>query len=274
MTWALHHVALSAPDLARARWFFGELIGLTQSDGQGSTAQFGADGRGLHLIKPVRALSASSGRIMQPANARHLAITVQNLNMVAANLDRASVSYVEEDAAGSGHEKSIITLDPSMNLVQFVQASSEADCDGDQPWEEAWGWGVHHVNLQVADVREGVAFFNEMAGMAEGPWHVPETMGDVSIDPAQLALLPLGDDNRGLHLNRPDATFSLRNGFAHNPTIGGHPAFWVKDVKAVMERFDKSGIEYTDAGVYAMPHMHQIYVLDLAANFIEVNQYV
>ncbi len=274
MTWALHHVALSAHNVARALWFFGDLIGLSGAQNGDAHARFGADGRGLHLLKPQRALSASGGQIVQPAGGRHLAITVQNLNTVATNLDRASISYVEQDAPGTAHEQSLMTLDPSLNLVEFIQAGLAADCDGDQPWEEAWGWGVHHVNLQVADVREGVAFFTEMAGMAEGPWHVPETMGDVSIDPAQLALLPLGDDNRGLHLNRPDATFSLRNGFAHNPTIGGHPAFWVKDIKAVMGRFDEAGVEYTDAGVYAMPHMHQIYVLDLTANFIEVNQYV
>ena len=274
MNWALHHVGLSAQDIARARWFFGELIGLSGTGSRDTESEvrtrFGSEGRGLHLSKPRRAVGSSGGQIVRPAGGRHLAITVKDLNAVASNLDRASISYVETP----GDTQSITTLDPSLNLIEFHQAQAEGDTDGSHPWEQDWGWGVHHVNLQVADVREGVAFFTEMAGMPEGPWHVPETMGDVSIDPAQLALLPLADDNRGLHLNRPDATFALRKGFAHNPTIGGHPAFWVADIKAVMQRFDEAGVLYTDAGVYAMPHMHQIYVLDLTANFIEVNQYV
>ena len=274
MNWALHHVALSAQDIARARWFFGELIGLTNAPAAGvedeTNASFGGGGRGLQLTKPRRAVGSSGGQIVHPATGRHLAITVEDLNVVAANLDKASISYVECPGGG----QAITTFDPSLNLIEFHQAERQEDTDPSHPWEQDWGWGVHHVNLQVADVREGIAFFSEMAGMAEGPWHVPETMGDVNIDPAQLALLPLGDDNRGLHLNRPDATFALRNGFAHNPTIGGHPAFWVSDVKAVMQRFDEAGVLFTDAGVYAMPHMHQIYVLDLTANFIEVNQYV
>lgn len=278
MEWAIHHVGLNTHDMAGATKFFGELIGL--STGQSTNApdapgaQFGAGGRGLHLLDLQRALTALEGYTFQAASGRHLALTVENLNTVASNLDRASIAYVEHKTQGVEDGQSLMTLDPSLNLVEFIQARNAEDTDGDHPWEQAWGWGVHHVNLSVHDVREGVAFFTEMAEMAEGPWHVPETMGDVSVDPAQLALLPLGDDNRGLHLNRPDATFALRNKFAHNPTIGGHPAFWVSDVKAVMKRFDEAGVLYTDAGVYAMPHMHQIYVLDLSANFIEVNQYV
>ncbi len=272
MSWAIHHVGLSAHDIARARWFFGELIGLTEAENGAAgetSARFGDGMRGVHLAKPQRAVAQLDGTVVHPAGGRKMAISLSDLNMVARNLDRASISYVE-GADGA----SLTTMDPSLNVIEFVQANGADDTDGDHPWEQDWGWGVHHVNLQVGDVREGVGFFTEMAGIAEGPWHVPETMGDVSVDPAQLALLPLGDDNRGLHLNRPDATFALRNNFAHNPTIGGHPAFWVRDVKAVMERLDGAGIAYTDAGVYAMPHMHQIYVLDLTANFIEVNQYV
>ncbi len=278
MNWAIHHVGLNAHDMARAERFFGDLIGLTADPASvtanGPSVQFGADGRGVHLIDLHRSMAAIDGDAFQAASGRHLALTVEDLNTVAGNLDRASVSYVEHKTQGAEGRQSLTTLDPSLNLVEFIQAIDPEDTDGSHPWEQAWGWGIHHVNLSVCDVREGVAFFTEMAGMAEGPWHVPETLGDVSVDPSQLALLPLGNDNRGLHLNRPDATFALRNKFAHNPTIGGHPAFWVSDVKAVMQRFSAAGVEYTDAGVYAMPHMHQIYVLDVQANFIEVNQYV
>ena len=41
-----------------------------------------------------------------------------------------------------------------------------------------------------------------------------------------------------------------------------------------MKRMDDAGILYSDAKVYAMPGMHQIYVYDPNTNMIEINQYV
>ena len=41
-----------------------------------------------------------------------------------------------------------------------------------------------------------------------------------------------------------------------------------------MRRMDEAGVPYSDAGVYAMPGMHQIYAFDPHANMIEINQYV
>lgn len=35
------------------------------------------------------------------------------------------------------------------------------------------------------------------------------------------------NDNTELHVIRPDACLAFRNRFAHNPSIGGHPAFCV-----------------------------------------------
>ena len=48
----------------------------------------------------------------------------------------------------------------------------------------------------------------------------------------------------------------------------------VPDIRAVMARMDAAGWHYDDAGVYAMPGMHQIYAYDPAMNVIEVNQQV
>ena len=39
-------------------------------------------------------------------------------------------------------------------------------------------------------------------------------------------------------------------------------------------RMDAAGRHYDDAGVYAMPSMHQIYTLDPSMNVIEINQKV
>jgi hypothetical protein len=48
----------------------------------------------------------------------------------------------------------------------------------------------------------------------------------------------------------------------------------VPDVLAVKARLEAAGVLVSDAGVYAMAGMHQIYVLDPSANMIEVNQNV
>ena len=87
-------------------------------------------------------------------------------------------------------------------------------------------------------------------------------------------ILPLSNNNRGLHVIKPDEGFGWRNNFAHNPSIGGHPAFTVKDLSALKKRLDNEDILYSDAKVYAMPGFHQIYLYDINANMLEVNQAV
>ena len=64
------------------------------------------------------------------------------------------------------------------------------------------------------------------------------------------------------------------NGLDHNPTIGGHVAITVPDIDVVKRRLDAAGIQYSDAGRYAMVGFHQIYLYDPSMNLIEVNQRV
>jgi len=45
-------------------------------------------------------------------------------------------------------------------------------------------------------------------------------------------------------------------------------------VSAVKERLQQDDVIVTDAGMYAMADMHQIYVFDPSANMIEVNQFL
>ena len=66
----------------------------------------------------------------------------------------------------------------------------------------------------------------------------------------------------------------VRHAFAHNPSIGGHPAFTIKDLLSLTARLDKEKILYSDAKVYAMPSFHQIYLYDINANMLEINQAV
>ena len=275
LTWAIHRVSLTTHDLGAARSFFGAHLGLgTPVTIDDDTIAFGSGSRGLRLRKPKAALSLA-GKELLHASARHFAIEVADLNAVATRLSKAAIAHVEAPA-GDFDVPALYTVDPALNVVAFCQATStHADADADiQPWEKTWGWGVHHVNLQAGNVREAAAFYTEIAGLPEGAWRAPAARGDFSIDPSMLALLPLGTFNRGIHIVLADAGFAKRNSFAHNPTIGGHPAFFVADVKAVKARLEAARIEVSDAGVYAMAGMHQVYVLDPSGNMIEVNQFV
>jgi catechol 2,3-dioxygenase-like lactoylglutathione lyase family enzyme len=262
MTWSILGASLAAHDLAASGHFFGTLLGLGAP--RSVDAQTLAFGEKLRLRRPGRMLARRNGKLLGPISARHVAIEIDDLHKIARNLDKAAIPHVETDAAEFGRA-AIWTLDPAQNLVAFCQR---------QRTESDAGWHVHHVNLPAADVREATAFYVEMAGMTEGRWQAPAARGDFSIDPSELAVLTRGTDNSGLHIIRPDPGFALRNRFAHNPSIGGHPAFCVRDVGAVKARLEAAGVLVSDAGVYAMAGMRQIYVLDPAANMIEVNQVV
>ena len=110
--------------------------------------------------------------------------------------------------------------------------------------------------------------------MEEGSWEAPKSLGDVNIKKNQLAVFPLNKKHGGLHINKADFTFSWRNKFIHNPTIGGHPAFSVKNIKEIIAKLKKNNIPFTDAKIYAMPEIYQVYLYDPNANVIEINQSV
>lgn len=286
--WSIHHVNLPAPQLDRSRWFFADLLGLEEDPRTrpeatsedvgrpGEVAYYGTGNRGVHVVRPSATFGRDRGLLHNATIGGHVAITVHDIGAVMARLDRASIPFSDAGVRSLDGVHQLYVYDPSYNLVEFNQVLDGDVADGVQPWEAAWGWGIHHVNLMAHDVRETAGFFAEIAGMEEGRWTRPHGAdeGAFSIDPAELTILPLGPGNRGLHIIRPDPLFGRRNGFVVNPSIGGHPAITVPDIRAVMARMDAAGWHYDDAGVYAMPGMHQIYTLDPAMNVIEVNQQV
>lgn len=267
MTWSIHHVSLQAHDLDAAAHFFGALIGLGVAEGPDARTRFiGQDGRGLRLHRPGAALARSGTALLGPIGGRYVALEVASLDAVITRLDQAGLPYAPA-LPWEFAQPAIYTLDPALNLLVLLQAGAAAP-------SAAPAWHIHHVNLQAQHVRDAVAFYTGVIGMAEGRWRAAAKRGDFSIDPAELAVLTNANDNSGLHIIRPDAGFAYRNRFAHNPSIGGHPAFCVPDVQAVKARLEAAGVLVSDAGVYAMAGMHQIYVLDPSANMIEVNQNV
>ena len=278
MTWAIHGVSLLSHDFAAAERFFGVALGLGPAHAlDDRTIAFSTPTARLRLHMPRRHLARISGELMAPVGARHVAIEVDDLHRVVTNLDRAAIAYVEADDASSD-APAVCTIDPALNVVVLRQRIGPAPLPGGRRQGDG-GWFIHHVNLEVQDVREAVGFYTEIAGMTEGRWQAPAERGDFSIDPTLLAVLPThddgnGGDNSGLHIIRADPGFALRNNFAHNPSIGGHPAICVSDVRAVKARLEAAGVLVSDAGVYAMAGMHQIYAFDPSGNMIEVNQAV
>lgn len=259
-SWEIAHVGLCVNDVSKASDYYATIVGLTPS----SVGGFSNGTQGLSLYRPDPNFAKERGLIHNPLTTKFAAIGVDDLDGVQKNLERHQIAYSDIDDAVPALGRSLFCYDPSMNLVAFTARTGVTPANAD--------WILHHVNLQAHDVRETIAFFVDIAGMTEGKWIAPPDMGDFSIDPNELAVLTLGGDNRGLHIIRPDAGFGYRNGFAHNPSIGGHPAFRVPDIHAVMSRLDDAGTVYSDAGTYAMTGYHQVYVFDPAYNLIEINQ--
>lgn len=133
-------------------------------------------------------------------------------------------------------------------------------------------WMLHHVNVPALNVRATKAFLRDIIGLKEGDWIYPDLPGELHHDEDSIAYF--GTANQGLHVVRSIVSFAKDNGFLHNPTIGGHFAISVPDLDAVKSRLDDAAVPYSDAGVYAMAGVHQIYCYDPSFNVIEVNQTV
>ena len=278
MNWTILNVSIPVHDLDKSKQFYEMLIG--SSDNSEILYQplfdneenifFGRQGFGLRLFKPKPDLLVSN---YIQSRRSYICILVENIDKIKINLDKDNINYIFKNANKQNSLKSLLVQEPSLNLIQFIENSSGAN-ENINGWDMDLDWGVHHMNLESLDVRKSIDFFCNVVGMTEGKWVAPVNKGDFSIDPSELAILPLSNNNRGLHVIKPDEGFGWRNNFAHNPSIGGHPAFTVKDLSALKKRLDNEDILYSDAKVYAMPGFHQIYLYDINANMLEVNQAV
>ena len=138
-------------------------------------------------------------------------------------------------------------------------------------------WSIHHVNLEAKDVRRAAAFYSTILGMEQGTWVLPPSAGYIPTADDRLALFddPTRDGQAaGLHLIRRDPDFAQKNRLKHNPTIGGHFAIQVDDMRAVIRRLEAANVPYSDAGEFAIPGLWNIYFKDPEGNLIEVNQRV
>ena len=278
MNWTILNVSIPVHDLDKSKQFYEMLLGSDHNSeiiyqplfDNEENIFFGRQGFGLRLFKPKPDLLVSN---YIQSRRSYISILVENIDKIKINLDKENINYIFKNANKQNSLKSLLVQEPSLNLIQFIENSSGAN-ENINGWDMDLDWGVHHMNLESLDVRKSIDFFCNVVGMTEGKWVAPVNKGDFSIDPSELAILPLSNNNRGLHVIKPDEGFGWRNNFAHNPSIGGHPAFTVKDLSALKKRLDNEDILYSDAKVYAMPGFHQIYLYDINANMLEVNQAV
>ncbi len=141
-------------------------------------------------------------------------------------------------------------------------------------------WSIHHVNLAANSVRQSAKFYSDILGMVEGSWAFPpvDQTGHISADPSKLTVFPTDTAsqgaNSGLHLIKPEAKFARANHLDHNPSIGGHVAFQVADLDAVIARLKLAKIAYSLTGTFAIPGMRHLYLYDPSMNLIEINEMI
>ena len=116
----VHHVSLIVADTARALEFYQGVLGLMVSDARPDMSFSGAwlelGGQQLHLLElpnPDPAL----GRPEYVGRDRHLALSVEDVDALAATLQQARVAYRR---SGSGRA-ALFCRDPDGNGLEFVQ---------------------------------------------------------------------------------------------------------------------------------------------------------
>ncbi len=275
MNWKILNISIPVKDIKKSKEFYKMLLG-KQPDSDDIYRNifknkddyfFGKNGFGLRLFKPKPDLLV--GADIQSRRS-FVTILVSDIVTITKNLKEKGFKYKFDD---DKDYKRLLVQEPSLNLIQFVE-NDNLLTNGLDGYSFGLEWGIHHMNLESLDVRESVKFFSEIIGFSEGKWIAPEKKGDFSIDPRELSIFPISNDNKGLHIIKPDDGFGYRNSFAHNPSIAGHPAFTVKSLTALIQKLEDKNILFSDAKVYAMPGFHQIYLYDINANMLEINQAV
>ena len=250
MDWSVSRISIPVFDLEKSRQFYNFLFNNDNEDYSKNIIKsdeciiYGGDIQ-LRLYK----LKAELKSVNKPQGRRTFpTICIKNLDLVVKNLENNNISYFINKSKNQSSDYSIFIQEPRLNYIELIDFSSKGFIKNKYN-----SWNFHHINLECYDVRSSVDFISKNVKIKEGSWKAPKELGKVNI-------------------NKADFTFSWRNNFIHNPTIGGHPAFNVSDIKGLINKLKKHDIPLTDAKVYAMPNIHQVYLFDPSANIIEINQ--
>ena len=276
MNWKIFNVSIPVKDLEKSKIFYNDLLVNNTVDTEFYKNFFsddnedlflGSNGFGVRLFKPKHDLELNDNI---QSRRSYVSIIINDFESVLKKLQQSNFRFIYKKINSF---ETVILQEPSLNMMQFIKSNEVLDKYSNYFFENS-NFYIHHMNLESLDVRESVYFISELIGLKEGNWVAPNDKGDFSIDKKELSLFPISNDNKGLHFIKPDEGFAFRNNFIHNPSIGGHPAFTVKNINLIKEKLDNLNILYSDANVYAMPGFHQIYLYDANANTLEINQEV
>lgn len=276
MNWKIFNVSIPVKDLEKSKIFYNDLLGNNTVDTEFYKNFFsddnedlflGSNGFGVRLFKPKHDLELNDNI---QSRRSYVSIIINDFESVLKKLQQSNFRFIYKKINSF---ETVILQEPSLNMMQFIKSNEVLDKYSNYFFENS-NFYIHHMNLESLDVRESVHFISNLIGLKEGNWVAPNDKGDFSIDKKELSLFPISNDNKGLHFIKPDEGFAFRNNFIHNPSIGGHPAFTVKNINLIKEKLDNLNILYSDANVYAMPGFHQIYLYDANANTLEINQEV
>jgi len=276
MNWKIFNVSIPVKDLEKSKIFYNDLLGNITVDTEFYKNFFsddnediflGSNGFGVRLFKPKHDLELNDNI---QSRRSYVSIIINDFESVLKKLQQSNFRFIYKKINSF---ETVILQEPSLNMMQFIKSNEVLDKYSNYFFENS-NFYIHHMNLESLDVRESVHFISDLIGLKEGNWVAPNDKGDFSIDKKELSLFPISNDNKGLHFIKPDEGFAFRNNFIHNPSIGGHPAFTVKNINLIKEKLDNLNILYSDANVYAMPGFHQIYLYDANANTLEINQEV
>lgn len=276
MNWKIFNVSIPVKDLEKSKIFYNDLLGNNTVDTEFYKNFFsddnedlflGSNGFGVRLFKPKHDLELNDNI---QSRRSYVSIIISDFESVLKKLQQSNFRFIYKKINSF---ETVILQEPSLNMMQFIKSNEVLDKYSNYFFENS-NFYIHHMNLESLDVRESVHFISDLIGLKEGNWVAPNDKGDFSIDKKELSLFPISNDNKGLHFIKPDEGFAFRNNFIHNPSIGGHPAFTVKNINLIKEKLDNLNILYSDANVYAMPGFHQIYLYDANANTLEINQEV
>ena len=276
MNWKIFNVSIPVKDIEKSKIFYNDLLGNNTVDtdfyknffsDDNEDLFLGSNGFGVRLFKPKHDLELDDNI---QSRRSYVSIIINDFESVLKKLQQSNFRFIYKKINSF---ETVILQEPSLNMMQFIKSNEVLDKYSNYFFENS-NFYIHHMNLESLDVRESVHFISDLIGLKEGNWVAPNDKGDFSIDKKELSLFPISNDNKGLHFIKPDEGFAFRNNFIHNPSIGGHPAFTVKNINLIKEKLDNLNILYSDANVYAMPGFHQIYLYDANANTLEINQEV
>ena len=289
MGWFIHHVNIEAHDVQESVVFYRDVLGLSQGKwnypdgaelglGADKLAVFGSYNRGIHIVHPDAAFQQRHGLAHNPTVGGHFAINVRDAEVVKQRLEASGYLVSDAGTYAMAGVRQLYVWDPFYNLVEIneivdpVGGPRPADGEAHAKQIEREGWHLHHINIEAHGVATASDFYASLIGLTAGEWQAPPDcpISDITDNKKALALFG-NDDNRGLHVVRPQPDFAKRNNLDHNPTVGGHFAIQVDDLGAVAKRLEDAGLLFSDAGCYAMAGLRQLYVYDPSMNLVEIN---